>query len=199
MKKEKKIWVDSYIYPERYEVSNLGMVRNKLTKNILKISQKKTGYGEINLKYKGESLTVRAHRLIYFSFFPNTPKELSIHHKDKVKMNNILSNLEPIDKKYHSSQHAQERIMAGTFYKFPKGANNIKYKGRVIALDPKTSEIKYILSGSIEMMKLGFHSGGVSYCINGTRKQYKGYCFKRISDNENVKVGQIYDRRKTKK
>jgi len=194
MKKEKEIWVDSYYFPERYEVSNLGRVRNKITKIFKKISyHKKTGYGSLQLKYKGKEMGVRINRLVYFSFFPATPLTLSIHHKDKNKTNNALTNLESVDHKLHSSLHAQERIAAGTFCKFPKGKSNIKYKGRVVALIPDTFEVKHILNGRLEMESLGFHSGSISHCINGSRKIYKGFAFKRISDDIKLKIGDIYD------
>jgi hypothetical protein len=194
MKKEKEIWVNSYYFPEIYEVSNLARVRNKSTKIFKKISyNKKTGYGSLNLRYKGKHMAVRINRLVYFSFFSATPLTLSIHHKDKNKTNNILTNLESVDHKLHSSLHAQERIAAGTFCKFPKGKDNIKYKGRVVALIPGTFEVKHILNGKLEMEKLGFSTGSISHCVNGRRKTCRGFAFKRISDDLNVEIGQIFD------
>ena len=193
-KEEKEICVYSYYYPERYEVSNLGRVRNKSTKLFKKISyNKKTGYGTLSLTYKGKQMVVRINRLVYFSFFPTTSLIFSIHHKDKNKTNNILTNLESVDNKLHASLHAQERISAGTFCKFPKGKDNIKYKGRVVALIPGTSEIKHILNGRLEMENLGFSTGSISHCVNGRRKTCRGFAFKRIQNNLKVEIGQIFD------
>lgn len=193
MKKQKEIWVDSYYFSEKYEVSNLGNVRNKKTQKIYKFYKNEDGYEMFTLTNKKKRITTRIHRLVYLSFNPNTPLYLNIHHLDHNRCNNKLSNLGAIDHRTHASIHAKLRISSGTFHQHKMGSQNILYKGRVIGLCPTTFQIKYIMCGSYEIRKAGFSDSGISMAVNGILKKYKGLLFKRISDDLNVEIGQIYD------
>jgi hypothetical protein len=196
MKKEKEIWVDSYYYPEQYEVSNLGRLRNKKTQLIRKPSLDNDGYFKFNLSNKSKQITITAHRLTYLSFNPKTPLSLNIHHIDNNKTNNKLKNLGAIDHKSHSSLHAKIRLAMGTLHLVSapkKGINNHSCNGSVIAICPNTFQIKYKMAGNYEMKKLGFQPSGISKAINGQLKQYKKFVFKRISKTSTIKIGDTYD------
>jgi hypothetical protein len=193
MKIVKEKWADGYYFPDKYEVSDLGRVRNKITKRIYKASLERTGYLSIFLRNKGQRVFVRVHRLVYLSFNPQTPLSLNVHHLDHIRNNNKLSNLGAIDHKTHASMHAKIRISSGTFPQIlKKGAENISYKGRVIAICPQTNIIKHIMCGKSEMRNLGFRSSKISLVVNGFRKRHRGLFFKRIPDILNFKVGQLF-------
>ena len=64
-----EIWKDVIGAEEFYEISSLGRIRNKITKNILKPS-KSGKYRHIQLKY-GINKNVLIHRLVAEAFIPN--------------------------------------------------------------------------------------------------------------------------------
>jgi len=90
-----EIWKDIKDYENKYQISNLGKVRNIKTKKLYITSIDSRGYYRINLydnlgKYK----TFRVHRLLGVAFIPNTNNYPCINHIDGNKANNELSNLE---------------------------------------------------------------------------------------------------------
>ena len=86
-----EIWKNISNY-DNYEVSSFGNVRNKNTGRILKPSNIGGYYyvGLSNIKTK----TFSVHRLVALSFIENPEVKPGVNHKDKNKLNNILSNLE---------------------------------------------------------------------------------------------------------
>lgn len=87
-------WRDIEDYPN-YEVSNIGRVRNKTTKYVLK-PQKFMGkkYYYVCLSNNGIQKKERIHRLVATAFIPN-PKNLpEVNHKDEEPSNNFVDNLE---------------------------------------------------------------------------------------------------------
>ena len=95
---ENEKWIDCYILPEFYEVSNLGRIRKKDNKQLLGSVDKNNNYIEIKLTDKNTKITknYKAHRLIYFSFNPQfikNDKNITIDHIDGCRYNNNLNNL----------------------------------------------------------------------------------------------------------
>lgn len=95
-----EIWVDVYCSPDQHEVSNLGRIRQKESK---KLMGSKTDQGYITVGFGRDKINLRAHRVVYFSFYPNELQHeghLVIDHingkRDDNRLNNLqaLSNLE---------------------------------------------------------------------------------------------------------
>jgi hypothetical protein len=194
MKTQIEKWIDSYYFSEKYEVSNLGKVRNKITKQIYLSSRTDDGYEAISLNNKKSKITIRLHRLIYLSFYPQTPLDLNIHHIDHNKINNKLSNLDCIGHDEHASMHAKLRINSNNFPQiFKKGNENPSYKGKIVGICPETHEVKYVITGKQEIKSLGFNYGHVYSVISGKRKKHRNLFFRRISDNSKLKVGQYFN------
>lgn len=76
-------------YPN-YEISESGLVRNKITGKTLKPFISGKGYLRINV---GESKPY-VHRLVAETYIPNTNDLPCINHKDENKLNNCVDNLE---------------------------------------------------------------------------------------------------------
>lgn len=74
-------------------VSNIGNVRNKATGFQYKFSFCK-GYRVANIRYKGKQKNVKAHRLVAMAFLPNPDNLPEVNHKNGVKSDNRLENLE---------------------------------------------------------------------------------------------------------
>jgi hypothetical protein len=107
MKDTKEFWIPIVGYEGLYEVSNLGNTRSldrilshpskgRITKRggIKKQTPTKRGYKSVTLSKLGKSKTLLVHRLVAIAFIPNTNKKPCINHKDGVKTNNNVENLE---------------------------------------------------------------------------------------------------------
>lgn len=81
-----------------YEVSDLGEVRNIKTRRILK-QKLRGGYSAVNLSDDGKVTTYNVHRLVAEAFLTNSDKKEQVNHKDEIKTNNSLSNLEYVTPK----------------------------------------------------------------------------------------------------
>lgn len=82
---------------DNYEVSNTGLIRNKNSKKIrkLSISGKYYTVSLSNKKYlPKETKTFRVHRLVAYKFIDNPNNYKCINHKDGNKLNNNVNNLE---------------------------------------------------------------------------------------------------------
>ncbi len=94
---------------EHYQVSNLGNVRNtsyKGTEKIRSMSQctDKNGYFVVCLTKKdGKQRNYRVHRLVAEAFIPNPQKYEQVNHRDEVKTNNKVDNLEWCDCAYNNN------------------------------------------------------------------------------------------------
>lgn len=88
-----ELWKD-YIYV--YQVSNLGRVRNKITNKIMAKKVNDRGYEEVNVTLGSRKLRkcIRVHRAVAELFIPNPQNKPQVNHKDGVKTNNAVDNLE---------------------------------------------------------------------------------------------------------
>ena len=103
-------WIEAYGF-EKYEVSDLGNVRNKRTKRILTQRPSRNGYMSVDLyKSDGSKTTKYVHQLIMFSFngvhenYGNQKGKYVIDHKDNNYLNNRLDNLQYLKFEENSSK-----------------------------------------------------------------------------------------------
>lgn len=99
-----EIWVNAHKNSRFYEVSNLGNIRNKKTKKILKPQKDKYGYLSIWLHKEKKRYLVN--RLIYFSFNDSKYDISHIHHKNGNRSDNRLDNLVEESGRYHLKMHS---------------------------------------------------------------------------------------------
>ena len=80
---------------ENYEISNMGIVRNKLKHTVLKAHNRKDGYYSVKLCRKNFSQNKSIHRLVALHFVENAnhDKYNVIDHIDRNKQNNCATNL----------------------------------------------------------------------------------------------------------
>jgi hypothetical protein len=106
-------WRDVIGWEYRYEVSNLGRLRNKSTGKFLKPTVRSTGYVVVGLtdRKRNRFQQYKLHRLVALHFIPNPDNLPEINHKDENKQNNRADNLEWCDRKYNINYgHCRERI-----------------------------------------------------------------------------------------
>ena len=79
----------------RYEVSTFGRFRNRSTGQYLKGTTTNSGYLHVGLIRNGRQVTNQAHRIVAETFLemPST-KHRDVNHKNKVRTDNRVSNLE---------------------------------------------------------------------------------------------------------
>lgn len=96
-------WKDILNYESLYQISNLGNVKslNRVTRHdhnlkerILKCRLDSKGYFYVSLCKNATIKNFRVHRLVAIMFITNPKNKPEINHKDGVKINNEVSNLE---------------------------------------------------------------------------------------------------------
>jgi hypothetical protein len=91
------MWKDIKDFEGRYQVNDIGEVRNINTGKIIINSLDCDGYHQIGIRKLGDrkKYWFRVHRLVAFAFteVPDNWKELMIDHNDRNKLNNVPSNL----------------------------------------------------------------------------------------------------------
>lgn len=93
-----------------YEVSNLGEVRNFKTNNILKSHKKYNGkkdndYKKVNVYIDGKMRKKSIHRMVAECFLNNYSEELEVNHKNGIRSDNRVGNLE-MSTKEENYQHS---------------------------------------------------------------------------------------------
>lgn len=79
---------------DNYEVSSLGNIRNVRKGNILKLGYFRTGYVSVSLNQDSKAKKYSVHRLVALAFIPNPENKPQVNHKNGVKDDNRLVNLE---------------------------------------------------------------------------------------------------------
>ena len=90
-----EIWKPIKNYEGLYEVSNLGNVKGLKRNKILKPNITRTGYYLVRLYDKNhKSKSFLIHRLVAEMFIPNINNKKTVNHKNEIKSDNRVENLE---------------------------------------------------------------------------------------------------------
>lgn len=169
-------WRDTYIYGEQYQVSNTGLVRNKITGKILKQQKDGKGYLRVSLSKNNVQVTVKVHRAVAFAFIPNPDGLPQVNHKDTNKQNNEVTNLEWISN-YDNMQHAVRNGLT----------NHVDYAGRkrrpIISISDTGEMVRY---GSLAeaTRKCKISRSNLCNTLKGKRNRCGGYRWKYDDESE---------------
>ena len=99
-------WKEIKEFPN-YEVSDLGRVRYNFNGRVkIRVLRKTTnGYLKVNLSFGKLIKTISIHRLVAKTFFENCDENLQVNHKDGIKTNNKIENLEFVTQ-HQNAKHA---------------------------------------------------------------------------------------------
>ena len=163
----KEVFKDIAGYKGKYQVSNLGHVKS-LNYNgtgkekILKHTETNDGYYRIHLSKNGKVKSYYLHRLVGQAFLENPDNLPEINHKNELKSDNRVSNLEWCTRRYNNTYNNLHLRNAKTIgcYK----------DGKLIKV--------YV---SIQAVKIdGFNDGNVCSVLKGRYKSSGGYQWKYI-------------------
>ena len=174
---KKEIWKDVYDFPN-YQVSDLGRVRNKRTKNIKKTYLDNDGYEKVSLvKLDPIKKTYRktVHRLVAESFLGGKHPTLQVNHINGVKNDNRLENLEWCT----GSENVKHAYDSGL--RKPSGGRGKIRRVQVI----ETGEIFDNLHECAKA--IGSDSGNVSKHLHGMCDSVKGYHLRYADSSEKEK------------
>ena len=105
-----EIWHKCEVPYTRYEVSNLGRVRNTHTGLVLRPWKQNWGYLNIDLYYKGQRKVCLVHNLVATAFVEGWREGLEVNHKNGVKTDNRAENLEWVTAS-ENRQHARDVLL----------------------------------------------------------------------------------------
>lgn len=170
-------WRDTFELGDKYEVSNLGRIRNKKTGRILKPYLGKTGYYFVVLSNRDIQKNIKVHRLVALAFIDNPSNLPIINHKDEDRTNNNSSNLEWCDYKYNNSYGSR----IAKFSESRRGIANTWNRKRVSQYSKEGKLLNTFESISEACEKSGINN--IQACCNGGRvKSAGGFIWKYAED-----------------
>lgn len=156
-----EVWkkVEGY---NNYEVSNMGNVRRLFPKgyHYLKQIQKRDGYMRVVLCKNGQQKTFYVHRLVAKAFIPNPDNLPQVNHKNFIRNDNRVDNLEWCDNKYNT-RYSQAKPIVG-------------YNDKMVIAFEAIADVELI----------GLNASNVSACLSGRYKTSGGLQWKYITKEE---------------
>lgn len=133
-----EIWVPVKGYNGRYEVSNLGRVKNSKRGNVLNPTAKSNKYRKVTFYDSGKPNYVCVHRVVVESFLRDIKRDEVVNHIDGDKLNNNLCNLEIVtcrENNTHGIMKSGRGLTGAVFDKrSKKWRPTIRINGKMIQL-----------------------------------------------------------------
>ena len=144
-----------------YEISSLGRVKslnynNTGVEKIMRPQKNRNGYLHVGLRRNGKYKNLYVHRLVGEAFIPNPEGFEQVNHRDEVKTNNCVENLEWCSAKYNMNYgtRMEKQVAARS-----KAVEASKY--------PDFREICLRFPSTMEADRNGYNQGGVAACCRG--------------------------------
>ena len=146
-------------FEDFYMVSDCGIVKSVRFNKEMKLRKNPNGYFQVCLKGNGHQKTAYVQRLVAEAFLkPPLPEETCINHKDEIKTNNSVENLEWCTKAYNNSYNDK---------------NKKSFKA-VVATDSEGFSMTFE-NARIAAESTGANYKNISACCRGKRKTAAGY------------------------
>ena len=158
-------------YEGLYEVSDQGRVKSlKYGKEkILKQQKTHGGYLRVFLYKDGHVKMLKVHRLVSEAFIPNPNNLETVNHKDEVKTNNTVSNLEWMSRKDNINYGTHNKRVAEALSK------------QVQMFDKKTGELLATFPSTMEAERVTeIAQSNICSCCKGKLKSAHGYIWRYV-------------------
>lgn len=162
-----------------YEVSNKGRVKAKarqvkykdgrianFQERILKHTINPKGYAVVYPSINGKKYSCLVHRLVAEAFIPNKDNKPQINHKDGIKTNNNVDNLEWVTNLENHQHKLENKLIPSTH--MPKRVGKFDTEGNLL----ETFDSIYAAAKSVNASQWQ-----VSRVVNGKRKTFRGYAW----------------------
>ena len=169
-----EIWKDLSVNAN-YEISSLGNIRNKNTKIVLKPNINGGGYASVGLSKNNISKRYLLHRLVALTFLPNYYNKETVNHKNKIKSDNRLWNLEWYTMKQQNT-HKNINKTKTTFYMCtmkPIWRIDIISNEKLEKYNNLTEAQDWCIKHNLSNSK--YIKNGISLTASGKRKSALGY------------------------
>jgi len=180
-------WKGALGYESTILVSNMGRIKsvrriisfsdNKppriIEGRILKTQTNNRGYQTLRFTHEGRKISKRVHRLVAETFIPNLENKPQVNHKDGVKANNFVGNLE-----WATNAENQLHAVANGLVTRPLGENAYRFKSLIKVFDKGGNHID-TLTGNKDMQIKGYDFRLVSACLLGKRHSHRNCTFYR--------------------
>ena len=187
----KEFWKDIVGYEGIYQVSNLGRVKSLVTwccnkykkrEKILKPALNTYGYPTVSLSKNKLRKNKTIHRLVAENFIPNPNNYSQVNHKDGVKTNNKINNLEWVtgsENILHSYKNGlREYPIGNKNHRYGKLGKEHNRSKAVLQYDKNNNFIAKYGSQREAERKTGIKQASIGCCCRKTQKTAGGYIWK---------------------
>jgi len=180
---DNEIWVPVAEYHGLYEVSNMGRIKTlartyyggacpvKIKERLRKLTETTKGYLALLLSKDTISVHAMVHRIVAQAFIPNLDNKPQVNHKNGIKTDNRVENLEWVTNKencIHSWQVLNRKSLSQPKGEFSKFSKKIKCD----TLDMTFNSIKEACQ------ILGLTGARISEVCKGIKNHTRGFTFR---------------------
>jgi hypothetical protein len=168
-----EMWMDIEDFEGLYQVSNLGRIKslyrvncqNKvIEEKFLTIFDNGHGYKKVHLTKNGKHKDKYVHRLVCGAFIPNPENKKEVNHKDGIKSNNLVGNLDWVT----PSENQKHASMAGLHEPFPILTGKDNPKSRPVCQFTLSGKLVMEYESLLEAQKeTGINHSGISSVCSG--------------------------------